>query len=225
MQNATHNVLDLHRKLKDGTYKIKPYREFMLYVPKRRIIRSTYFCDRVVQRSLCNNGVYDAITHSFIEDNVACQTGKGTAYARERVLKHLTRFSKKMNSTKGYFVKLDLHSFFDTIPHESLKECVKHAIIQRGFRKCVFDVIDSFDMVDQRSQEEIDADPFGRRGIALGSQLSQLLALLYLNDFDHYVKEQLRVKHYVRYMDDMLFLAESEKEARKIMKVATEYLV
>lgn len=82
----------------------------------------------------------------------------------------------------------------------------------------MYEVIDSFK--DSRPQEEIAADPFGERGIALGSHMSQLLQLLYLDKFDHFVKEQLRVKHYIRYMDDMLMLADTKQDAWKLYRAA-----
>lgn len=82
----------------------------------------------------------------------------------------------------------------------------------------MYEVIDSFK--DSRPQKEIDADPFGERGIALGSHMSQLLQLLYLDKFDHFVKEQLHVKHYIRYMDDMLMLADTKQNAWKLYHAA-----
>lgn len=85
-------------------------------------------------------------------------------------------------------------------------------------KRIIYEVIDSFK--DTRPQAEIDADLFGERGIALGSHLSQLLQLMYLDGFDHYVKERLRVRHYVRYMDDMLMLVPTKEEAWRVYHAA-----
>lgn len=86
----------------------------------------------------------------------------------------------------------------------------------------MFEVIDSFK--DARPEDILATDQFGQRGIALGSHMSQLLQLLYLDSFDHFVKEKLRVKHYLRYMDDMVMLTQTKEEAWKAYHAAESEL-
>lgn len=135
---------------------------------------------------------------------------------------HLRRYFLENHTNKGYYVKLDIHHYFQSTPHQKLKEIVAKRIVQPDFQKRVFEIIDSFK--DERSEEEITNDPFGSRGIGLGSQCSQLLQLLYLDELDHLIKEKFHVAHYLRYMDDMVVLVRSKEEATDLLQKIREYL-
>ena len=102
-----------------------------------------------------------------------------------RLVCHLQRFWRK-HGADGWVLRLDIRKFFDSIPHDRLKAMVHEKVGNPEFAWICCEVIDSF------------ADP----GIGLGSQLSQLLAISYLSDLDHYIKEQLHIKHDIRYSDD-----------------------
>lgn len=93
--NALRNTHRLSKSLKDGTYKISKYQGFTIYEPKERYILASRIPDRQFQRSLCECGLYDDITEHFIRDNVACQKGKGTDDALERMKMHLSRYYRK----------------------------------------------------------------------------------------------------------------------------------
>ena len=88
---AGENISRLERELKNGTYKAKPMKHFMVTSPKPREIASVAFRDRVYQRSLNDNVVYPVMTRSFIYDNYACQKGKGTDAARNRLKEFLRK--------------------------------------------------------------------------------------------------------------------------------------
>ena len=209
--NVYKNCSLLNKQLENGTYKLQKYKVFKLNDPKPRIITATRFPDRVVQRSLCENGLYEAFVHSFIYDNCACQKNKGTTFAIKRIYRHLREFFKENNrEVCGYYLKLDIKKYFESTPHNLLKQIVKNKIKEPHFVERVFQIIDSFK--DKRAEEEIKNDEFGERGVGLGSQISQLLQLLYLSDLDHYIKEQLKVSHYIRYMDDMLLFVKTKEE-------------
>lgn len=200
--NIHKNVSDLRSKLLEGSYHLQPYVKFEVYEPKHRTICSTKFVDRVLQRSLCNNGLYDAFTKPLIYDNGACQVGKGTTFTLNRLISHLQHYFRHNSTNYGYYMLIDIKNYFGSTPHQLLKECVAKYVSEVHFRDHVFEIIDSFK--DNRPLTEINKDPFGQRGVGLGSQVSQLLQLLYLNDIDHYAKEVLKIKHYIRYMDDIL---------------------
>lgn len=91
-KNGLVNIHELRKSLLDGKYKIDKYTEFKIFEPKERNIVATRLKDRVFQRSLCDNYVYEAITKSFIYDNCACQKNKGTEFGRKRMKAHLQRF-------------------------------------------------------------------------------------------------------------------------------------
>ena len=82
------------------------------------------YADRVVQRSLCNNGLYDMLTKSFIYDNCACQNRKGTMFALERMKVHLHKWHNEHHSNEGAYAVIDIKKYFNSTPHGKLKEIV-----------------------------------------------------------------------------------------------------
>ena len=198
--NGLKNTLKLKDSLINGTYKIDKYQEFTIYEPKKREIVATRLKDRQFQRSLCDHGFYDAITRSFIHDNCACLRGRGVDYTLNNLTKHLRRYNIE-HGRDGWVLKCDIHHYFPSIRHDVAKTAIKKRVSDPDivFRAC--EIIDSF----------------GDIGIGLGSQVSQLVALAVLDDMDHYIKERLRIKHYIRYMDDFI-LIHPDKEYLKQCK-------
>ena len=199
-RNIALNCMKLWQELDCGKYRIGGYKLFYVTEPKKRLIRSPKFRDRVVQRAMCNNGLYDDLTRGNIYDNGACQLGKGTSFAMDRLECHMQRHWRK-HGTDGWVLRLDIRKFFDSIPHAQLKEMVKRKVRNPEYRKLVTEIIDSFE---------------GDVGIGLGSQISQLLAISYLSGIDHYIKEQLHIKCYVRYSDDLVLVHESKEHLQKV---------
>lgn len=197
--DGLRSIYRLCKSLEDGAYKIDDYYIFHISEPKPRKIVATKLKDRVFQRSLCDNYLYGAITRSFIYDNCACQIGKGTDFARERLECHLQKYYRK-HGPSGYALSCDVKDYFGSTLHTTAKAAVRKLVDDDWAYEHVCAIIDSFGT-------KISPD----RGIGLGSQVSQLVQLAVLNDLDHYVKEQLRVKHYVRYMDDFIFIHQDKE--------------
>ena len=192
--HAPIHTLKLIEDIQNNTYKISPYQLFTIYEPKQRDIIATRIRDRQIQMSLCDNGLYEDLTEHFIYDNCACQVGKGTDFALKRLKIHLGRFYRK-HGKDGWVLKLDVKHFFQSTRHDVAKQAVAKRVSDEKARQFVFDVIDSF----------------GEIGIGLGSQISQLVELAVLDDLDHYIKEVLRIKAYVRYMDDFILIHEDKE--------------
>ena len=192
------NCLRLRESILDESYEINPYSIFYIHEPKERKIVSTRIKDRVFQRSLCDNYLTQVITKSFIYDNCACQVGKGTQFARDRLKCHLQRFYRK-HGYDGYVLKCDISDYFGSTSHEIAIQTVKRYITDPWALKETIRVINSFN--DGK-------DPLV--GMGLGSQLTQLIQLAVLDDMDHFIKETLKVKHYLRYMDDFIFIHEDK---------------
>lgn len=188
------NCYKLRESILDGTYNINPYSIFYIYDPKKRKIVSTRIKDRVLQRSLCDNYLTPLITRSFIYDNCACQLNKGTQFARKRLTCHLQRFYRK-HGYNGFVLKCDISNYFGSTPHDLAIKTVKRYIKDAWALEETIRVINSFTDGDNPSI-----------GMGLGSQMTQLIQLAVLDDIDHYIKEVLRVKHYIRYMDDFILL-------------------
>lgn len=211
IKNGIRNSIKLHNELMSGSYKLSKYAVFTIYEKKKRTIVSTRMRDRVVQRSLCDNYLYHEITKGFIYDNCACLIGKGCDFARNRLKCHLQRYFRK-NGKNGYILKVDIHDFFGSTRHDVAKEAVDKRVSDPWAKMMVHEIIDSFDHIAPD------------RGIGLGSQVSQLIQLAVLDDLDHIIKEQLHIKHYVRYMDDMILIHSSRTHLKYCLEKITEHL-
>jgi hypothetical protein len=188
--NALKNTYRLRESLLNGKYSIDRYQHFTIYEPKRREIIATRLKDRQFQRSLCDNGLYEQITKSFISDNCACLRGRGVDYTLNRITAHLRRYYKA-HGCDGWVLKCDIHHYFPSIRHDIAKAAICKRVTDEQIAARACEIVDSFD---------------GDIGIGLGSQVSQLVALAVLDDLDHFIKERLRVKHYIRYMDDFVLI-------------------
>lgn len=197
--NGLVRIHSLKKSLEQGTYKLSPYANFKVYEPKERDILSTKMKDRVFQRSFVDNYFYNEMTRSFIYDNGACQKGRGTERTRRRLICHLQRFYRK-HGLNGFIIKGDLTNFFGSTSHDLAYESVKNRVVDKWVIQESKRIIDSFD-------NGINPDI----GMGLGSQCTQIIQLAVLDDFDHFIKEVLRIKHYVRYNDDFILIHEDKE--------------
>lgn len=155
--------------MENGTYKLDAYTQFKVYEPKERDIVSTRIKDRVFQRSLCDNYFYDTMTKSFIYDNCACQDGRGTEFARKRLICHLQKYYRK-HGTEGWVLKADLKNFFGSTSHELAYSAVTKRVNDEWVNGEIKRIIDSFNQGD---------DP--EVGMGLGSETTQLIQLAVLD--------------------------------------------
>lgn len=206
--NSLRNTLTLRNELKAGTHKIRKYQVFTIHEPKERVVAATRLPDRQFQRALCDTGLYHDITEHLIRDNVACQKGRGTDDALRRMKLHLRQHYRK-HGIDGWVLKCDVHHFFPSTRHDVAKAAVQKYVSDQRAAEAVCKVIDSFG---------------GNVGIGLGSEISQLVELLVLNDLDHYIKERLHIRHYVRYMDDFILIHQDKEYLQFCRKKITEKL-
>lgn len=200
--NALENTWKLRQDLINGSYEISEYQRFTIYEPKEREIIATRIRDRQFQRSLCDNVLYPQITKGFIYDNCACLKGKGITFALNRMKCHMQQYYRK-HGTEGWVLKCDIRHYFPETPHETAKAALRKRIQDPDALKAAEHIIDSFG---------------GDRGIGLGSQVSQLVELAVLDDLDHYIKERLRIRHYIRYMDDFILIHEDREVLENALK-------
>ena len=198
VKNGLVNCCILKDELLSGKYSIGKYTVFTITEPKKRVIVSTRIKDRVFQRSLCDNYLTNQITKSFIYDNAACQVGKGTDFARNRLKCHLQRHYRK-HGCNGYILKCDISDYFGSTPHSVAINAIRKRVPDEWAASEVERIINSFTQ---------GTDP--SKGMGLGSQVTQLTELAVLDDLDHYIKEVLRIKGYVRYMDDFILIHENK---------------
>jgi hypothetical protein len=206
--NALERVLSLYRQLADGSYSPRDTVRFRITSPKPRDISSVAFRDRVYQRSLNDNAVYPAMSRSFIYDNFACQKGKGTDAARER-LKHFLRRHCRQCGPDGWVAQIDVKGYYPNMPH-GLTEALFRAKLDPDVFGLVLDIL-------HRQYG-------GEKGYDPGSQLVQIAGISVLDGFDHYMKERLRVKHYIRYMDDIIMVGSDKNAMESCLHDAVLYL-
>lgn len=205
--NGLKNTAKALRDIKSGKYKLSEYQNFTIYEPKLRHITATKIRDRQIQRSVCDTTLYDLLTKSFIHSNGACQKGKGTTFVLNDFKRQLQKYYRK-HGNDGYYLKCDVHHFFESINHDILKDKLAERIDDEHILHMVYMIIDSF----------------GGRGLGLGSQVSQLLALFYLDELDHIIKEKLHIKVYTRYMDDFILVSESKEQLIEAKEYIEAYI-
>lgn len=188
------NLHELKRELENETYAIDGYKTFRIHEPKERLIQSLPYRDRVVQHSLCDNVLGPYLETRLIDNNVACRVGKGTLYGLDR-LREFLRSHHRGHGTEGYILKGDVANYFGSVDHESLKSMLWPHIGDKRLRRLLEGIIGS--------------TPDGV-GLPLGNMTSQWFGLFYLDPLDRLVKERLRVKRYVRYMDDFVLVHEDK---------------
>ena len=187
------NIVNLVYILQTKIYRPGLFRVFYVYEPKKRLVQAPAFVDKVVQHALVDNLIYERITNSFILDNYASQKGKGLHFGLDRLRGFFTEYWNKYRTAEGWVLKADVRHFFASIDHDKLKEKLKRLDLE----PIVFDLLCTY----------IDSTD----GLPLGYQTSQLFALLFLDEFDHFVKERLHIRWYGRYMDDF-FLIHPDKD-------------
>lgn len=199
--DSVNQVSKLYQQLHDGTYKERPHKYFTIKYPKERNIMSISFRDRVYQRSLNDVAIYPAMSRSFIYDNAACQKNKGADFARNRFKYHLQKYYRKYGCN-GYVLKMDVRGYYPNMRHDIAKSVFKNKLEPEVYNRAA-KLLDSFP---------------GEVGFNPGSQIIQIAGISVLNNIDHYIKERLKIKHYLRYMDDMLIISNSNSELKKVQE-------
>lgn len=186
-------------ELNTGTWQPQTYYEFECRTEvKRRIINAPTFRDRIFHHSL-DRIVRPLFEKKYIYDSYACILGKGAHAAVQRVKKFL-RIAR--HSGNVYILQCDIHHYYQSIDHEILKREISRTIKDKR-------LLEAWGLVIDRFNEDTG------KGIPIGALTSQLAANIYLNPFDHFIKECMRAHFYVRYMDDFVIISNDKKELRK----------
>ena len=200
--NLWKNSLKYHKMLQEGRDTFKGFFQFEIYERgKKRKIRSIHISERCIEKSLALNSFVPMLRNSLIYDTSASLKGRGTDYARRRILKHL-RSWYHFHGNSGYVIVGDFTSFFDNIDHDVLL-----GIIDKHF--------DDKRFVEYTRKS---ISHYGRKGLGLGSELNQIYAISVPNELDQYIKTVLRVKIYHRYNDDFYLFVETKEEAHRILE-------
>jgi retron-type reverse transcriptase len=216
--NLEGELLKLQRQLNGQTYRHGGYRDFWIHDPKQRLISAAPYRDRVVHHALCNiiEPIFD---RTFIHDSYACRQGKGTHAAVERYSAFARRYP--------YVLKCDIRKYFQSVDHEILMAAITRKIKCTRTLWLIGEIIAS--RRDDSQARYFKGDdlftPFARRrAIPIGNLTSQFFANVYLNGFDHYVKEHLGCRAYIRYVDDCVVFDRDKARLGELLAAMRAYL-
>jgi len=211
------NILDLRNDLSNKKYKHCGYTAFNISDPKPRQIHKATVRDRLLHH-LIYQELYEHFDKNFIHDSYSCRVNKGT----HKALNRFRTFSRKVsrNNTRTCFIlKCDIRKFFANIDHQTLKTILSKTVFDTDILWLLDTVIDSFE-----TPNPIYAIAEMKKGLPLGNLTSQLLVNIYMNEFDQFVKRELKVKYYIRYADDFVILQNDKIYLETILPKISQFL-
>lgn len=243
------NLNSIYNELAHREYKHSKYNIFLISEPKYRIVMSENIRDKIVNHVVSNVFLKPAIYPKLIEENVATRVGKGTNAAMKLCKKYFLRMTYKYGNF--YILKFDISKYFYNIDHHVLKDMLARVIEDKEVLRILDEIVDSTDSsyinddIDRcvnREIERLSKLPSSKvvdhaieelkkiprytdnKGLGIGSLSSQIFAVFYMNSIDHYIKEKLQIKEYVRFMDDGIIFC-PDKERLKEIKIKLEELL
>ena len=219
--NWESHLLQLERELAAKSYRPGEYHSFSIREAKKRLISAAPFRDRVVHHALCLL-IEPIFERQFIYHSYANRIGKGT----HRALDHCTKLSRGYD----YVLPCDIRQHFPSIDHEVLRNILARPIACPDTRWLIDRILASgegiltkeYDMVYFPGDDLLAATR--PRGLPIGNLTSQFWSNCYLNPLDHFVKETLRCRGYLRYVDDFLLFGNSKKQLWQWRSAIIEFL-
>ena len=217
--NLEPNLLAIQQGLVEGAYQFGGYRTFVIHEPKRRLISAAPFRDRVVHHALINV-IGPLFERRFIHGSYANRVGKGTHRALRRVQGFVHRYR--------HIWKADIRSFFPSLDHEILYEKLCRVVACPETRWLLRAIIDGSNpqepVVDYFPGDDLFTPHDRRRGLPIGNLTSQFWANVYLDAYDHFVKDELGIPAYARYVDDFVAADDSKQRLRELWDASAEFL-
>ena len=208
--NLENNLINLINNLKNHTYRLGKYFTFKVYEPKERNIQALPYKDRIVHQWYVEEFIKPYIVPRFINTTFACLENKGTHKAVETVQHHMQIM--KRNYDNFWILKCDIKKFFYNINPHILFNIVKKYISDKELLHLTQILIFNGPIDDTKV------------GIPIGNYTSQFFANIYLNELDQYVKRDLKIKYYTRYMDDFILILKTKKDCIKYKKLIEDFI-
>ena len=219
-QDPLRHLLVIQQRLRARQYSFGPYKTFVVREKKHRDVVDAPMKDRVVHWMLYQY-LLPIWQSRFIHDTYGNLPGRGTHAAVRR----LAQFTRGAGAT--WALQLDISKYFYSINHSLLKARALRYLGDQDLRTLIVNLVDSFstdDRYDHLFSEETLYRRTRAKGMPIGNLSSQLFANIFLCDFDHWVKQVLGVKRYIRYVDDIVVLASSADELRAIKAAIVDKL-
>ena len=245
--NLNQNLLDILRKLNNRCYSFGRYCIFLIREPKYRLIMSEKMSDKIVNH-LFTKVCLGCLENSLVSMNVATRKDKGSKEAYNLFIKYINKLMYK--SKDIYVLKIDISKYFYNINHEILLNMVKEKIKDKEIISFLSYILDSTnseyvnndirrvisnekfrvskknisEFEKKKLYSELDSIPIYKSGYGLpiGNYSSQILAVFYLNKVDHFIKEVLGCKNYIRYMDDLVIIDTDYNKLKEYKKIITK---
>ena len=226
--NLEENLFSIQEDLQNGTYTVGKYREFYVLYPKPRLVMALAFRDRVVQWAIYRQ-INPFIDKRFITHSYGCRENKGTLAAAECLLNWIRIISRKPDADEYRIIKLDIAKYFYRVDHAIVHRIYAEYTDDEWFLWLIDTIINNPDVPfglpygmtpDDCPRDERLYDV----GMPIGNLTSQETANIYLDQLDRYCKYTLRLRYYVRYMDDFCIIVKGQKEAERIMALIGDYV-
>ncbi|MGN6094500.1 MAG: reverse transcriptase domain-containing protein, partial [Luteibacter jiangsuensis] len=211
-EDPLRHLVTIQERLRSRTYSFGPYKVFTVQEKKFRHVVDAPMKDRIVHWMLYRH-LLPIWMPRFIHDTYGNLPGRGTHAAVRR----LSEFCRTQDAR--WVLQLDISKYFYSVHHDLLKALALRYVGDHELRRLIVSLVDSFQTDDRFDDLFAPDSPYRRtlaKGMPIGNLSSQLFANVFLNDFDHWVKEALRVRRYIRYVDDIVVLGDSSDELRAI---------
>lgn len=238
------NIINIKNIINSGNYIPGKYNIFLVREPKIRIIMSQNITDKVINHLIAKYFLIDVFDKTLIDFNIATRLNKGTHYEIKLTKKYLNEMKIKYDTF--YYLKFDISKYFYNIDHEIVKKLINKKIKDKKVINIINNIIDSTNReyvnneinnlkngeierinklnISEYEKEikikEINNISYYKngKGLPIGNMTSQILAVTYLNELDHYIKEKLKIKYYIRYMDDGILLHNDKEYLKYCLK-------
>ncbi len=246
--NLNQNLITILKKLYMGKYYFSQYRIFIISKVKYRIIMSENMTDKIVNHLVSSHILLKNLERTLIDTNVATRIGKGSSYAFDTLFEYINKLS--LSKKEIYVLKIDIKKYFYNINHDILITKLERYIKDPESLKIVKTIINSTNHtylnLEINKLKKIEIDKVQKlkisehekrlkikqieylptykykKGLPIGNMTSQILAIFYLSEIDHFIKEKLKCKYYIRYMDDLIILDHDYDKLKKCFSLITK---
>lgn len=234
------HIINIKNRLESRNFNFDRYNIFMISDPKYRIVMSQNIEDKIINHLVAEYILVDVFDSCFVDSSVATRKGKGTSYGIKLLLKYLN----KLKGSNFYVLKLDISKYFYSIDHDVLKGMLRKKIKDHDALNVLYSIIDSTNkdyinssinylkgnrinkLSDINKIKELNEIPIYKYnlGCPIGDQTSQAFGVIYLNEFNHFLKEKLHLKYVINYMDDFVIIHESKEYLRYCLDLIIDKL-
>lgn len=238
----SEHIINIRNKLMSKNLDFSKYSIFLITDPKCRVIMSQSIEDKVINHLVAKYLLVDNYENKYTNSICATRKDKGASYGIKLLKNYINRI--KYKHTNFYYLKIDIKKYFYNIYHNILKEIINRKIKDKDALEVIYKIIDSTNdnyinrrintlknnrinyLKDNNLISEVEEIPLYEynKGCSIGNQTSQAFGLIYLYEFNHYLKEKLHFKQVINYMDDFIIIHEDKDYLKLCLKQIRKYL-